>query len=256
MTWAREALKATIPRKSSVSPPETRRRRQDLPSSSDRTMTPCEPELQTTALGARFSLGLWATLTPRRLVFMPRVATSQDCAARPVPVNRKSRRTGKLEALAFLIRLPAPRRLIHEDRAAFHHENDATDRGDVLEGIAVEGNDVGVQAGSQRTDAVPEPERLRDQRIHGFLSAGLHAIEEFFCVAAMGARHGVGPKNDFKPARSDGVAKELLKLRQHLLHGFKRRLGVIADAEIVRFVVEIILKHQAGLRIKISAALG
>src|SRR5437870_1077615 len=80
-------------------------------------MTPCEPELQTTALGARFSLGLWATLTPRRLVFMPRVATSQDCAARPVPVNRKSRRTGKLEALAFLIRLPAPRRLIHEDRS-------------------------------------------------------------------------------------------------------------------------------------------
>src|SRR5207244_8796113 len=127
-------------------------------------MTPCEPELQTTALGARFSLGLWATLTPRRLVFMPRVATSQDCAARPVPVNRKSRRTGKLEALAFLIRLPAPRRLIHEDRAAFHHENDATDRGDVLEGIAVEGNDVGVQAGSQRTDAIPEPERLRDRK--------------------------------------------------------------------------------------------
>src|ERR1700740_2057991 len=115
-------------------------------------------------------------------------------------------------------------RQVHKDLSAFHDEDDATHGGDVLEGVAIEGNDVGIEARSNGAGAILDTEGFGGQRVggnhggHGILAARLKPKEEFFGVMAMRAGNRVGPENDFETASDDGAAKELLKFGQDLLH--------------------------------------
>jgi len=75
------ALKATMPRKSSASAPATGKRCQVVPVSSERRITPFEPDAQTTGTGAPFASGVKTALTPRRFESRPLVSTFHHCAS-------------------------------------------------------------------------------------------------------------------------------------------------------------------------------
>src|SRR5207302_5419068 len=92
ITYAVVALKATIPRKSSASPPVTCRRFQVSPSSVDFRITPFEPEAHTTHAETPFALDAGATLTPRRFVSIPLVCTFHHRASRGALKSNKTRR--------------------------------------------------------------------------------------------------------------------------------------------------------------------
>src|SRR5215472_14876027 len=153
-------------------------------------------------------------------------------------------------------------RLIYEDLSAFHDEDNAANGGDVLERVAIERDDVRLEAGSDRADAVLQAEGFRaqgvrgDERGHWALSASLDAIKKFLRVTAVGAGNSVGPEDDFETACSDGVTEELLIFGQHFFHDGEAFFCKKRRAEVMRFVVEIVLDDQAGLGVKVGAALG
>src|SRR5690348_18342601 len=87
-----------MPRKSSVSPPGTRRCCQELPSSSERRTTPLEPQAQTTDL--RADLDARATEMPRRFESALEVKTFHCCAEAEAATskNRIAKRMGRILA--------------------------------------------------------------------------------------------------------------------------------------------------------------
>src|SRR5579864_3306304 len=193
-----------MPRKSRVSPPSTPNRCQVLPSSSDFRITPFEPEAQTTGTGTPFSPGALVMLTLRRLVSMPLVCTFHHCASAGTAKKSKSNKTGKEKTLGFIARsFTLPRCQIHDDFSAFHDENNAAYGGDVFERVAIESDDVGVEAGRDGAGAILDTEGFGRERVggnhrsHGVLATGLHAIEEFLGIAAVSAGDCVGAEDHF-----------------------------------------------------------
>src|SRR5689334_4151136 len=172
-----------MPRKSSVSPSLTCRRCHVLPSSSDFRITPLEPEAQTTGTGTPFVSGVYAALTARRSVSMPLVCTFHQDFSAGVPTTRKSNAAKRKKALVVIGgSFASVCRLVHEDFYAFHDEDDAAHGGDVLQGVAIEGDDVGVESGSDGAGASLDTEGFGRERVggnhcsHGVLATGLHTI--------------------------------------------------------------------------------
>src|ERR1044071_2252509 len=88
------------------------------------------------------------------------------------------------------------------DAAALPHEDDAADGRDVSERVAVERDDVGLEAGRYGADAVAEAQRLRpervgrDERRHRLDAAVPHALDELLGVAAVRAGQRVRAEDD------------------------------------------------------------
>src|ERR1044072_6747897 len=81
------------------------------------------------------------------------------------------------------------------------------------------------------------------------------APHETLAVAAAGPRHRIGPVQHLEPRRRERQAYDLRRKRQNPLHRGEARIGVVADALILRAVVEIILKDERALRVEVRAAL-
>src|SRR5262249_9111881 len=104
-------------------------------------------------------------------------------------------------------------REVKEELAVAHDEDVAPRGGDVLEGVAVEGNDVGVVAGRERAEGIAEAGRFsskRGRRDHGgprVLPPSLHAIDKLFGVAAVRSSDGIGAEDHLQARGANGVAK-------------------------------------------------
>src|SRR5207245_2242400 len=170
---------------------------------------------------------------------MPLVCTVHQCAWTAALERKQSWMTRKRRLPPIFNLFVLDRWLIHEDFSTFHDEDDAAHGGDVLEGVAIEGNDVGVEACSDGAGAILDTEGFGGQRVggnhggHGILAASLHTIQEFLGVSPVGSGDRIGPENDFEPASDDGAAKQFLKFGQDFFNDSKAFFGEVRSAEIV-----------------------
>src|SRR5690348_13118716 len=154
------------------------------------------------------------------------------------------------------------RRNIFVNDSGLHDEGDAADGGDVVERIAVERDDVCLEPERDGADFVLQIQGLRSERIggdersHGVLAGIANTVDQLFRVAAVGAGNCVSAKNDFQAGDFQRAAHEVGVQRKRLLHLLEAGLRIVADAEIARFIVEVILNYEADLRIEVSAMLG
>jgi len=125
------------------------------------------------------------------------------------------------------------------NRPALHHKHAAADRCSVLQRIAVEGDDIGLHAGSQRADLVLHVHRLRRDgggrfnRLHGILPALTHSNDEFFVISAMRPGHGVGAIDNLQILVGEGLFEGVAGDRESLFHE-RKSLFVIVAATIPR----------------------
>src|SRR5713226_1913176 len=89
-------------------------------------------------------------------------------------------------------------RLVLVHFTAFHHEHRVADIRDVLQRIAIGGNKVSLHSGRDAADLATESERFSgprcrtDDGLHGWLTRIAHAVDEFFAIKSVAARHRIG----------------------------------------------------------------
>ncbi len=143
--------------------------------------------------------------------------------------------------------------------AAFHHEHDFADGGDVLDRIALHRDQIRLESRRDGADLIAQAERRRghgsaaDDRVHGIVAPVLHAIDEFLEIAPMRARHRIGAEHDFHPMRPRAL-QNVGHHRQSLFHVGEPFFVVVADAHVFRLVVDVVVQHQK-IRVEEYAAL-
>src|SRR5215831_5928255 len=86
--------------------------------------------------------------------------------------------------------------------AALHYEDDASQGGDVMRRVAVDGDQIGFESWRERADAVFHVDRFRrqgsrrDDRIHRLLAAFADTRDQLIGVTAVRARDGVGSHHE------------------------------------------------------------
>src|SRR6185437_9899522 len=148
------------------------------------------------------------------------------------------------------------------NHAAFHYERDVADGTDVCERIAGYTDNVGIEPGRDRADLIFHAQRFGggiirgDERLHGRHAAAFDAINKFISLMAEGAGHRIRAENNDEPGRLHRFFEHGIVIRPDFAHSGKALRRVAADAEIIFFVVEIILKNQTRLRIEKDVVLG
>src|SRR5271169_5727608 len=124
---------------------------------------------------------------------------------------------------------------IFVDFAVLHYEKHAAHGGDVLERVAVHGNDIGIRAWGDRTDFFFETQGFggdaggRHDRCHRILAAIAHAHDEFLFVASVRPGDGVRPVNNFQIFVRERFLEGLYNDGDALLHEGEALLVVVSD---------------------------
>src|SRR5262249_14690958 len=167
----------------------------------------------------------------------------------------RSRLSGSRSHLPLHASGPA---LVAIDDPALHHEDDPAKRFGVGQGIAVDRDQVGVEAGYYGPDAIleaqgPGRERSRgNQGAHRLLPAVANAAQELLGVSSVGAGDGVGPEDDRQAGSRNRPAEHVGRLGEGPLHDGEALLVVVADPEVLRLVVEIVAEDQPALGIEVG----
>jgi len=118
-----------------------------------------------------------------------------------------------------------------------------------------------IQFAADRAILVAEAERFGGERRRGgdrvdrFLSARPHAVLELLKVAAVRSGDGVRAEDDLQLRRLQRELKHMQRLRHRQLHLREPLLGVVADAEVVGLVLEIVAEDEVDVRIEVRPVL-
>ncbi len=147
----------------------------------------------------------------------------------------------------------------HEHRSAFHDEDYAADRGCILERISIHRDDVGLVAWRNRSDLIAQSQRCRGERgrryegSHGVLLAVVDADDELVAVVSVGSRSCVRTVDDLEAGDLERPLERLEDDRLTLLHEGKAFVVVVADAHVLRLVLDVILKNDADVGVVVGA---
>src|SRR6185437_9657965 len=168
-------------------------------------------------------------------------AEAGSVAAAPARAEslRKSRRCMRRPNLRLFVDYPA-----------LHDKTDFAHAGDVARRVALEANEVGIEAGRDGADLALECHGAGVERLRGFdcrhrlLPAVAHAVDELFGVVPMRPRDRIGAEDDLQARGRQRLLEDLDIQRNRLAHGFKTSGIEIADSHEVRLIVEVVVNHQ------------
>ena len=145
--------------------------------------------------------------------------------------------------------------------AALHHPRDTAERLDVLERIALDRDQVGLEAGRHGADRVLHLQRLGRARrdlgdgFHRREARDLHAIDHLARVLPVRAGSGVGAGEELQARHLHRPLEHLELHRDAVFRELEAGLVVVADPEIARLVLEVVLRDEPDVGFEVRPSL-
>src|SRR2546426_10312110 len=174
-----------------------------------------------------------------------------NCRGRASADNRsrpgKDKTTDEIDAVvrSWLVAGSSAGCDVFVDFPRFHDKDDAPEGCNVVERIAVYGNDVGFHAGRQGSDLILHPDGFRssrrcgNDRIHRWLTAIFNPIDELLKVSPETSCSDIRSKNHFDLA-GHGALECIDPDRDAFLHVLESLFVEIAYPQKLLFVLDVI----------------